>query len=73
MANERVLSLRLDQGVGEELDLIAAIDGETVSDVLRRALLAHIGGRKSDPKFRTSVDQYLARQRRILLGGETDG
>ncbi|HWB35684.1 MAG TPA: hypothetical protein VHA75_06640 [Rugosimonospora sp.] len=68
MSNERVLSLRLDTKDGEQLDLIALVDGMTVSDVLRAGLRAHIATRKADPDFQAAVEAYLDRQRRILLG-----
>jgi predicted transcriptional regulator len=68
MANERVLSLRLDDAVGEELDLVAQVDGLTISDVLRAALRAHLRQRKADAGFQAAVEAYLDRQRQILLG-----
>jgi hypothetical protein len=68
MANERVLSLRLDVKDGEQLDLIAVVEGTTISDVLRVALRAHIASRKADPGFHAAVEVHLNRQRQLLLG-----
>lgn len=70
MANERLLSLRMDPAEGRQLDLVAAVDQVTVSDVLRTAARQYVESRKADPAFRAA---FKALHRELFGEADTRG
>jgi predicted transcriptional regulator len=67
VANERVMSLRMDEDLAEIVDLIAAATGSTVSDIIRGAVRIHVNDIRKSQKFQDTVAAYLDRQRSLLL------
>lgn len=43
--------LRIDHGIAEELEFVATIDGMTVADEVRQAIVAHLESRRGDGEF----------------------
>lgn len=70
MAETTVMSLRLDPVEAEQIELIAAIDGQTISDAIRAAIRAHVAARKADRDGRAAAQPHLDLQRRALLGDD---
>ena len=62
----RAFTLRLDSGVAEDLDTVAAVDGRNVSDVIRRAIDDHVKARKADPRFRARLREHIGKAQRLL-------
>ena len=63
----KAMTIRLSADQSEALDLVAAIDGQSVSQVIRAAIAEHIEERKSDTAFRDSVRKRITRAQRMLL------
>lgn len=64
------MTLRLDEPLADDLDLVSAVDGQPVSEIIRTAVAEHVRSRQADPRFRASLRQYIGRARR-LLGDDT--
>ena len=60
------MTIRLSADQAEELDLVAAVDGQPISDVIRAAIAEHIEERKSDAAFQDSLRQRIMRVQRML-------
>lgn len=58
--------LRLDLDLAERLAGIAEVEGRSVSDVAREAIAALVEARRKDKRFRTLLEDSLARHQRLL-------
>jgi predicted transcriptional regulator len=57
----KAITLRLDQQLADELDMLARIDHCSKNEVVRRALRAYINSRRADPEFQSRVREKIAR------------
>ena len=62
----KAMTIRLSADQSEQLDTIAAVDGQPVSQVIRSAIAEHIEGRKRDTTFQDMLRQRIDRTRRML-------
>ena len=62
----KAMTIRLSADQSEELDTIAAVDGQPVSHVIRSAIAEHIEERKRDAAFQDMLRQRIERARRML-------
>jgi predicted transcriptional regulator len=60
------MTVRLDSGVAEDLATVAAVDGSSVSDVIRHAVMDHVAARKADPQFQAALREHIGKARRLL-------
>jgi predicted transcriptional regulator len=60
------LLLRLDPELAGRLQTVADVEGRPVSDVVREAIAALVGQRRSDERFLRLVEENLARHRQAL-------
>jgi len=60
------LLLRLDHELAERLQTVAEVEGRSVSDVVREAIVALVEQRRADERFVRLLDENLARHRRVL-------
>ena len=60
------MTIRLSSDQAEELNVVAAVDGQPVSEVIRMAIAGHIEGRKRDDAFQDSLRQRIGRAQRML-------
>ena len=60
------MTIRLSADQSEELDTIAAVDGQPISHVIRSAIAEHIEGRKRDAAFQAVLRQRIGREQRML-------
>ena len=60
------MTIRLSADQAEELDTIAAVDGQPVAHVIRSAIAEHIEERKSDAGFQKSLRNRIMRVQRML-------
>lgn len=63
------MTIRLPADQAEELNVVAAVDGQPISQVIRVAIAGHIEDRKRDDAFRDSLRNRIDRDRRILASG----
>ena len=60
------LLLRLDPDLAERLQVVAAVEGRSVSDVVREAIAKLVEQRRRDQRFLRLLDDNLARHQRAL-------
>lgn len=65
MRNDRVMTLRLPDGLADDLDLVATVDEVTRSDAVRTAITAYCAARRSDPDFQARAGELAARLARV--------
>jgi predicted DNA-binding protein len=58
--------LRLEPELAERLELVAEIEGRSVSDVAREAIHRLIEERRKDRAFQRRVEENVARYQRLL-------
>ena len=64
------MTIRLSADQAEELNVVAAVDGQPVSEVIRTAIAGHIEERKQDDAFQDSLRQRIGRAQRMLPAGQ---
>lgn len=62
----KAMTIRLTMDQAEELNTVAAVDGQPVSKVIRHAITGHIEQRKRDTAFQDSLRQRIERAQRML-------
>ena len=60
------LTLRIDRALAEQARTVADIEGSTVSDVIRDALIEHVERRRKDPEFQALLRRNLERHQELL-------
>ena len=60
------MTIRLSADQSEELNTIAAVDGQPISQVIRSAITEHIEERKRDAAFQDMLRQRIERARQML-------
>jgi predicted transcriptional regulator len=60
------LLLRLDPELAKRLEVVAEVEGRTVSDVVREAIAELVARRRRDKRFLALLDENLARHRQAL-------
>jgi predicted DNA-binding protein len=67
MANEtKNIMLRLEPALAERLEMVAEVEGRTVSDVAREAIDSLVEERRRDRVFQRRVKENVARYQRLL-------
>ena len=62
----KTMSIRLSADQAQELDMVAAVDGQPISEVIRSAIAGHIEERKRDAAFQGSLRQRIEQAQRML-------
>lgn len=62
----KAMTIRLSAEQSEELDTVAAVDGQPVSQVIRSAIAGHIEVRKQDAAFQDMLRERIERAQRML-------
>lgn len=62
------MTIRLSAEQAEQLELVAAVDDQPVSDVIRAAIAEHVASRRQDGAFQTSLRDRIARAQNLLDG-----
>jgi Arc/MetJ-type ribon-helix-helix transcriptional regulator len=60
------LLLRLDPELAKRLEVVAQVEGRTVSDVVREAITKLVAQRRNDKRFLRLLDDNLARHQQAL-------
>ena len=66
MEPHKAMTIRLSADQAEELNTVAAVDGQPISEVIRVAIADHIEQRKHDAEFQDSLRQRIQRVQRML-------
>lgn len=66
------LLLRLDPELAERLQSVAEVEGRSVSDVVREAIIALVEQRRGDQRFLQLLDDNLARHQQALASLKDD-
>ncbi len=62
----KAMTLRLYDDQADALEMVAEVDGVSMSEAVRLAIESHIESRRSDPDFQGRLEASMARQRRIM-------
>jgi predicted transcriptional regulator len=68
MKPAKAMTIRLSAEQAEQLETVASVDNQPISEVIRAAIAEHIEHRKKDARFKASLKQRLARAQRMLEG-----
>jgi Arc/MetJ-type ribon-helix-helix transcriptional regulator len=60
------LLLRLDPNLAKRLEVVAQVEGRSVSDVVREAIANLVAQRRNDKRFLQLLDDNLARHQQAL-------
>jgi predicted transcriptional regulator len=60
------MTIRLTPEQAEELETVAIVEEQPVSEIIRAAIAEHIESRRKDPAFQDSLKQRIERARRLL-------
>lgn len=66
----KTMTIRLSAEQADELNTIAAVDGQPISQVIRLAIAEHIEERKRDDAFQASLRQRIERAQRLLTNSQ---
>lgn len=66
MKPAKAMTVRLSAEQAEELETVATVDDQPVSEVVRAAISEHIARRKTDEKFQDSLRDRIKRAERLL-------
>ena len=62
----KAMTIRLSADQSEELNTLAAVDGQPVSRVIRSAIAEHIEARKRNAAFQDMLRQRIKREQQML-------
>jgi predicted transcriptional regulator len=66
MKPAKAMTIRLTSDQAEELETVAAVDQQPISEVIRAAIAEHIAARKQDVEFQDSLRDRIERAQRML-------
>ena len=66
MDPHKAMTIRLSADQAEELNTVAAVDGQPISEVIRVAIADHIEQRKDDAEFQDGLRRRILRDQRML-------
>ena len=68
MKPAKAMTIRLSAEQAEQLETVANVDEQPVSEVVRAAIAEHIERRKGDDKFQDGLKNRIERAQRLLDG-----
>ena len=66
MKTAKAMTIRLSAEQAEQLETVASVDNQPVSEVIRAAIADHIEQRKKDTKFQNSLKDRIVRAQQFL-------
>jgi predicted transcriptional regulator len=66
MKPAKSMTIRLSADLAEQLETVALVDDQPVSEVIRAAISEHIESRKHDVSFQVGLKDRIARAQRML-------
>lgn len=64
--NSKAMTIRLSSEQADELETVAAIDQQPISEVIRAAISEHIQSRLTDDTFQAGLRARIERDQRLL-------
>ena len=61
------MTVRQADDQAAELELVARVDGVSISQAIQRAIAAHIAARKADPDFQERLRQVVEADRDVVM------
>lgn len=68
MKPAKAMTIRLSADQAEQLETVANVDDQPVSEVIRAAIAGHIERRKRDEQFQSGLKQRIERAQQLLEG-----
>ena len=66
MKPAKAMTIRLSAEQAEQLETVATVDNQPVSEVIRAAIGEHIENRKKDVRFKDGLKERIERAQRML-------
>jgi predicted transcriptional regulator len=66
MKPAKAMTIRLSAEQAEELETVATVDNQPISEVIRAAISEHIAERKQDAAFQDGLRERIERAQRML-------
>jgi predicted transcriptional regulator len=66
MKPAKAMSIRLSAEQAEALETVAAVDDQSIADVIRSAITEHVDSRRKDKAFRASLRDRINRTEQLL-------
>lgn len=66
MKPAKAMTIRLSAEQAEELETVATVDNQPISEVIRAAISEHIAERKQDSAFQDGLRERIERAQRML-------
>lgn len=63
---QKAFTVRLDADQASDLEAVAAADGVSVAEEIRRAVAERIAARRKDPVFQTRIRSIIEQNQRVL-------
>lgn len=70
MKPAKAMTIRLSADQAEQLETVATVDDQPVSEVIRAAIAEHIERRKKDAQFQDGLKNRIARAQQLLDRGQ---
>jgi predicted transcriptional regulator len=62
----KAMTIRLSAEQAQDLETVALVDDQPVSEVIRAAIAEHIETRRQDPQFRDGLKERIQQARSLL-------
>lgn len=66
MKPAKAMTIRLSAEQADELETVATVDNQPISEVIRAAIAEHVAVRKADAGFQDSLRDRIERAQRML-------
>jgi predicted transcriptional regulator len=66
MKAPKAMSIRLSAEQAEALETVAAVDNQSLAEVIRSAIAEHVESRRRDKVFRQSLRERISRTEKLL-------
>jgi len=68
--NAKAMTIRLSADQAEQLETVALVDDQPISEVIRAAITEHIQARRADADFQEGLRNRIERTRRMLAASD---
>ena len=62
----RAMTIRLSEEQADQLEWVAAVDQQSVTEVIRTAIAKHVEGRRKDEAFQKRLRERITRAQNLL-------
>lgn len=66
MKPAKAMTIRLSADQADELETVALVDNQPISEIIRAAISEHIESRKQDARFQDGLKDRIGRAQRML-------